>query len=193
MGVGFRRVTLGSPVAVPALPIPAYPRGFVNPWWTLSAVATFYAPSDISGIGGMRREHIRAVKSWRKAPGRYDTIFINTDANLEGMQGLEIARVQLFFSFSYNGVNYPCALVHWFSHVGDSPSNNTGMWVVEPNMLDNGESLTSIFILILSFEHHTFFQCLVLNVFQELFHSQTHSIHLTDSMLTNILTTMHSK
>jgi hypothetical protein len=31
-----------------------------------SAVATFHAPSDISGIGGMHREHICAVKSWRK-------------------------------------------------------------------------------------------------------------------------------
>ena len=31
VGVGFQRVTLGSPVAVPTLPIPAYPRGFVNP------------------------------------------------------------------------------------------------------------------------------------------------------------------
>ena len=92
----------------------------------------------------MRRECIRAVKSWRRGPGRYDTIFINTDADLMGMQGLEIAHVQLFFSFSYNGVNYPCALVHWFSHVGDSPSNNTGMWIVEPDVLDDGESLTSI-------------------------------------------------
>jgi hypothetical protein len=27
-----------------------------------SAVATFHAPSDLSGIGGMRRERIRAVK-----------------------------------------------------------------------------------------------------------------------------------
>jgi len=28
--------------------------------------------------------------------------------------------------------------------VDDSPSNNTGMWVVEPEVLDNGETLTSI-------------------------------------------------
>jgi hypothetical protein len=30
-----------------------------------SAVATFFAPSDISGIGGMRRERIRAISNWR--------------------------------------------------------------------------------------------------------------------------------
>ena len=105
----------------------------------------FYAPSDISGVGGMRRERIRAVKSWRKGPGRYDTIFINTDPLAEGMRGLDIARVQLFFSFSHNGTQYPCALVHWFSHVGDSPNDNTGMWMVEPDTSDDdNEPITSI-------------------------------------------------
>ena len=58
-----------------------------------SAVSTFHAPSDISGIGGMRRERIRAVKSWRKGLGRYDTIFVNADSSIDGMRGLEIARV----------------------------------------------------------------------------------------------------
>ena len=29
-----------------------------------SAVATFYAPSDDSGIRGMQREHIRSTPSW---------------------------------------------------------------------------------------------------------------------------------
>ena len=38
MGVGFRQVTLGSPVPVPALPVPTYLRGFVNPWRTLGGV-----------------------------------------------------------------------------------------------------------------------------------------------------------
>ncbi|KAJ6451547.1 hypothetical protein C8R45DRAFT_766751, partial [Mycena sanguinolenta] len=31
-----------------------------------SAVATFYAPSDPSGICGMQREHIRSTPAWRK-------------------------------------------------------------------------------------------------------------------------------
>jgi hypothetical protein len=97
-----------------------------------SAVATFHAPSDISGIGGMRRERIRAVKSWRKGPGRYDTIFVNTNPSMEGMRGLDVARVRLFFSFSYDSIAYPCALVSWFRRVGDLPDDHTGMWVVEP-------------------------------------------------------------
>jgi hypothetical protein len=64
-----------------------------------SAIATFHVPSDISGIGGMCHEHIHAVKSWRKGPGRYDMIFVNTDSSMEGMQGLDIACVRLFFRF----------------------------------------------------------------------------------------------
>ena len=31
-----------------------------------SAVATFYAPSDLCGSGGMRCERIHAVTSWRQ-------------------------------------------------------------------------------------------------------------------------------
>ena len=89
-------------------------------------------------------EHIHAVKSWRKGPGRYDTIFVNTDPSMEGMQGLDIARVCLFFLFSHDGVEYPCALVHWFSRVGNLPDDNTGMWVVEPDVLANGEAFTLI-------------------------------------------------
>jgi hypothetical protein len=108
-----------------------------------SAVATFHAPSDISGIGGMRREHIHAVKSWRKGPGCYDTIFVNTNPSMDGMQGLEVARMHLFFLFSHEGVKYPCALVHWFPRVGDR-WDNTGMWTVKLDMSDDGETVVFI-------------------------------------------------
>ena len=92
----------------------------------------------------MHCERIRAVKSWRKGPRRYDTIFVNTDPSAEGMHGLDVARVRLFFSFSHNGVKYPCALVHWFSCMGDSPDDNTGMWVVKPDILDGNIKFASI-------------------------------------------------
>ena len=81
----------------------------------------------------MRREHIRAVISWRNAPGRYDTVFVNTDSSADGMRGLDVACVRLFFSFSHDGIEYPCAFVHWFSRVGNSPDDHTGMWVVQPD------------------------------------------------------------
>lgn len=91
----------------------------------------------------MRRERIRAVKSWRKGPGRYDTIFVNTDPTMDGMRGLEVACVCLFFSFFHEGVKYPCALVHWFSRVGDR-GENTGMWIVEPDVSDDGKAVVAI-------------------------------------------------
>lgn len=33
-----------------------------------SAVAMFYAPSDLSGVGGMRRERVGALPAWRGGP-----------------------------------------------------------------------------------------------------------------------------
>ncbi|KAF8488764.1 hypothetical protein F5888DRAFT_1796301 [Russula emetica] len=98
-----------------------------------SASVTFYAPSDLSGIGGMRRERIRVVRSWRKGPSRYDCVFVVTDDTAEGMRSLDVARVQLLFSFTYADTYYPCALVHWFLRVGDNPDEDTGLWMVEPD------------------------------------------------------------
>jgi hypothetical protein len=37
-----------------------------------SAVVKFYAPSDLSGVGGMRRECIRAVPSWNTVRAHHD-------------------------------------------------------------------------------------------------------------------------
>lgn len=42
----------------------------------------------------------------------------------------DVARVRLFFSFRFCGKFYPCALVHWYSRIGDSPDEDTGMWRV---------------------------------------------------------------
>ena len=52
-----------------------------------SATSTYYAPSDLSGIGGMHREIIRATPSWKKGPGRYDCVYVERDAELEGFWG----------------------------------------------------------------------------------------------------------
>jgi len=32
-------------------------------------------------------------------------------------------------------IYFPCALIHWFSVVGDTPDEDTGMWVVKPDYL----------------------------------------------------------
>ncbi|KAF5386119.1 hypothetical protein D9615_002170 [Tricholomella constricta] len=111
-----------------------------------SAISTFYAPSDLSGIGGMHRERIRATPSWKNGPGRFDCVFIETggDDDLEGFQGLHVARVLVFFSFMYDGITYPCALVQWFTTYGGSPCNKTGMWRVRPDLDALGRRVTSV-------------------------------------------------
>ena len=99
-----------------------------------SAIATFHAPSDISGITGMRHEHIRATASWRKGPARYDCVLVNVDPSIDGARGFEIARVFLFFSFQHQGKEYPCALIQWYTFVGLEPDEDTGFWLVEPDV-----------------------------------------------------------
>jgi hypothetical protein len=104
-----------------------------------SAVSTFYAPSDISSVTSMRREHIRATPSWRKGQARYDTILVNSNPEVEGVRGFEIARVFLFFTFWHENKEYPCALIQWYSHVGSEPDGDTGLWMVEPDTDESGD------------------------------------------------------
>jgi hypothetical protein len=75
-----------------------------------SALATFYAPSDTSGIGGMHRQHIRAAPSWRHSEARYDCMFLEKDPTLAGFRGLHAVQVCLFFRSSTNGKHFPVRL-----------------------------------------------------------------------------------
>ncbi|KAG2109141.1 hypothetical protein DEU56DRAFT_975209 [Suillus clintonianus] len=97
-----------------------------------SACSRFFAPSDPSGIGGMRREYVRACPIWRNEYPRYDCVFVNTNPDLDGMRGMDVARVLSFFSFTYKAELYPCAVVRWFDTIGDSPNEDNGMWMVQP-------------------------------------------------------------
>jgi len=110
-----------------------------------SAVATFRAPSDPSGVTGMHREHIRATPSWRNAP-RFDCVLVSVDPDLQGMIGLEVARIQAFFSFVHEQRRYQCALIHWFSRIGTGPDADTGMWLVEPDYEDGEPNLAIIHV-----------------------------------------------
>ena len=109
-----------------------------------SAVANYFAPSDCSGVGGMHHERIRAVPSWRNGAARNDCVFAEKDANLEGFCGLYVLRTLNFFSFHYRGVFYPCALVEWFTTLGDEPCRDTGMWKVKPDLQEDGQRVTSV-------------------------------------------------
>ena len=96
-----------------------------------SAIATFFAPCDLSGIGGMCHEHICAIPSWQKGLLHFDTILVSTDQQLQGMRGLDVAHVRLFFSFTYENTEYPCALIDWYGF-SDTPDEDMDMWIVKP-------------------------------------------------------------
>ncbi|KAH8990667.1 hypothetical protein EDB86DRAFT_3065262 [Lactarius hatsudake] len=104
-----------------------------------SAVATFYAPSDLSGSGGLRHERIRSTPNFFGHP-RYDTIFVVVDSQ-PGMKGMEIGRVLLFFSFEYRQKNFSCALINWFVHT-DEHDPDTGMWIVKQELDRRGNKPT---------------------------------------------------
>lgn len=124
--------------------------------WTIhtAAIATFHAPSNLSGVGGMKCKHIHAIGCWRKCPGCYDTMFINTSSNnasvntedlsVHGILGLEVAHAHLFFSFALDGVKYQCTKVHWFSRTTNMLHNVTGMHVIKPDHLPNGWPATAV-------------------------------------------------
>ena len=81
----------------------------------------------------MYRERIHSTPIWRGAAPRYDTVYVETNPELPGMRGMTVGRVFLFFSFTFQDVYYPCALVHWYSTVGSEPDEDTGLWVVKPD------------------------------------------------------------
>ena len=107
-----------------------------------SAVATFRTPSNPSGPGGMYREAIRSTPQWTRGdiPGpRRDCVFVDGgEPGARGMRGLLVARVYLFFKFSFANVEYPCALVHWYTRIGTEPNEPTGLWTVEPEYARGG-------------------------------------------------------
>lgn len=105
-----------------------------------SAVAVFHAPSDLCGTQGLSSERIRAVSSWQGGAGRYDCIFVVTDESMPGMLGLDVAQVGAFLSFGHGSQVYNCALVSWFSRLGEAPDEATRMWMLEAAYRDDDES-----------------------------------------------------
>lgn len=109
-----------------------------------SAIATFFAPSDKSGTRGMFRERIRAVSSWRKGPPRHDCVFVEQEGDLDGFRGSLVARVRSFLSIQHKKVVHPCALVSWYSVIGDQPCPDTKMWKVQPDLDQLGHPILDI-------------------------------------------------
>jgi len=105
-----------------------------------SAVATYYAPSDGSGVGGMYRERIRATPTWNRGESsipRYDCVLIQIGPEDDGFRSMQVARVRLFFSIKHDNKTIPCALVEWYKTIGNTPDKAVGMWVVKPDQAAN--------------------------------------------------------
>ena len=117
-------------------------------WVFHSATATFCAPSDHSGVGGMRREIIRATPSWQGGHPCYDCIYVAKGGiDAEGFHSLMVRRVRLFFSCVHEGHCYSCALVDWFVPIAEEPDELTGMWIVVPEVDNDGRRIQSVISL----------------------------------------------
>jgi hypothetical protein len=94
----------------------------------------------------MRCERIRAVSSWRgNNKGRYDMILVSSDSTESGMKGMLLARVLRFFKITTADEHqYPCALVHWWSVLGDECDEDTGMWTASPDLDQNGDPVMAV-------------------------------------------------
>jgi hypothetical protein len=120
-------------------PLATIAAGNARVWVYMSATALFYAPSDPSGVHGMKREWIRCTPNWRRRGRRDDCILVDVDPE-DAPDGLQAARVKLLFAVQYghDQVKYPCALVHWYSDHDTEPDPDTGMRVLEPSVHPDG-------------------------------------------------------
>ena len=107
-----------------------------------STIATFYAPSDLCGAGGLRCECIRSTPSFHGSE-HCDTVFVVLDKEKSGMEGMEIGWVFLFFSFHYRQKDYACALINWYVH-NDEPDHDTGMWSVQSERDRRGQPTVKV-------------------------------------------------
>ncbi|KAF8871521.1 hypothetical protein BD779DRAFT_1453887, partial [Infundibulicybe gibba] len=75
-----------------------------------------------------------STPSWWMDGPQHDCILVSTGGNT--IKGMSIAQVMLLFSYADRNATYPCVLVHWFLPLGDAPDLDTGMWIVEPEFVD---------------------------------------------------------
>ena len=92
----------------------------------------------------MRHEVIRSTPCWRNEDQRRDCVFVERDAEAPGMRGLDVVRVLAFLSFVVDGIEYPSALVQWFTRVGEELDDLTGMWMVQAEVSEDGSPVVSI-------------------------------------------------
>jgi len=92
----------------------------------------------------MCHERIHSMPCWQNEYPRCDTVFVETNADVPGMQGMVIGHVLLFISFLYQGACHDCAFINWLVIHGDSPDPETGLWVVKPEYMGNRRTVALI-------------------------------------------------
>ena len=90
----------------------------------------------------MQREFIRSTPSFY-GHERQDTVFVVLNDSKGGMEGMEIGRVLLFFSFHYRCREFSCALINWFVH-DEEPDPDTGMWTVQLECDSRGQATVDV-------------------------------------------------
>jgi hypothetical protein len=112
-----------------------------------SAKAIFHAPNISSGTEGLYRETIRSTPRWTTsgitAPRR-DFVLLKAGSDMEGVRGLNVARVHLFFSFSLGEESFECALIHEFCKSFTDPDPDNGLWIFEPDYSNDGYRIMSV-------------------------------------------------
>ena len=51
---------------------------------------------------------------------------------------MDVVRILLLSSFSFKGITYPCVFVCWFSIIDEERDEDTGMWMVQPAVTEDG-------------------------------------------------------
>jgi len=93
----------------------------------------------------MCRERIWSTPCFHGYP-RHDTAFVVLDDSQPGMEGMEVGRVLLFFSFHYHHESHSCALINWFVHDNERDPD-TGMWTVQLECDRRGEPTVQVIAL----------------------------------------------
>ena len=92
----------------------------------------------------MCREVIRSTPCWHNKEPHHDCVFVECDTEAKGMRGLDVVCVLAFLSFDADDVQYPSALVQWFTHVGEEPDDLMGMWMVQAEQSTDGSPVVSV-------------------------------------------------
>jgi len=69
----------------------------------------------------------------------YNCVLVNTPCDVNGACRFKVAQIFLIFSVLHHNKEYPYAFVQWYSFIGTEPDEDTGCWIVEPDIGD-GES-----------------------------------------------------